>query len=122
MASARWAGFGRAAATTGYVWRPRRQVSRRASALARKSWYWIGAKRVQMPPGLRKSGMPDSVLIPAPVKTTISSLSRILAANSSAFIMRQFIEQGYGADNRKTSDRLWQCLAGLAKSQVLRRR
>ena len=25
---------------------------------------------VQMPPGLRKSGMPDSVLMPAPVKTT----------------------------------------------------
>jgi len=29
-----------------------------------------GAYFVQIPPGLRKSGMPDSVLMPAPVRIT----------------------------------------------------
>jgi hypothetical protein len=32
----------------------------------------VGSYRVQSPPGLRKSGMPDSVLMPAPVRTTSS--------------------------------------------------
>ena len=31
----------------------------------------LGSKRSQTPPGLRKSGIPDSVLTPAPVKTTM---------------------------------------------------
>src|SRR6266446_3298466 len=31
----------------------------------------LGSKRSQTPPGLRKSGMPDSVLTPAPVNTTM---------------------------------------------------
>src|ERR1700733_10405360 len=31
----------------------------------------IGFIRLQTPPGLRKSGMPDSVEMPAPVKTTV---------------------------------------------------
>src|SRR5215472_3768269 len=67
----------------------RRQVSRRASSEARKSEKSIGAMRVQMPPGLRKSGMPDSVLMPAPVKKTmrraraISSLSAATATAAS---------------------------------------
>ena len=78
--SARWAPFGLAAATTGYVCIPRRQVSRRASASARKSAYWIGWFLSQTPPGLRKSGIPDSVLIPAPVNATM----RRAAANSTA--------------------------------------
>jgi hypothetical protein len=48
----------------------RRGVSRRASSEARKSAKSIGDSRVLMPPGLRKSGMPDWVLMPAPVNTT----------------------------------------------------
>src|SRR6266851_2861834 len=43
----------------------------------------MGAICVQMPPGLRKSGIPDSVLIPAPVYTTArraSAISRPSAA------------------------------------------
>src|SRR5689334_3017897 len=35
-----------------------------------------------MPPGLRKSGMPDSVLIPAPVKNTTRWASSIIRRNS----------------------------------------
>jgi hypothetical protein len=31
----------------------------------------MGCIRLQIPPGDRKSGMPDSVEIPAPVKTTM---------------------------------------------------
>jgi hypothetical protein len=31
----------------------------------------IGFIRLQTPPGLRKSGIPDSVDMPAPVKTTV---------------------------------------------------
>jgi hypothetical protein len=36
-----------------------------------KSLKSIGWYLVQIPPGLLKSGIPDSVLIPAPVKITI---------------------------------------------------
>src|SRR4029077_3680037 len=39
--------------------------------------------RVQIPPGLRKSGIPDSVLIPAPVKTT-ARRARAITRGSSA--------------------------------------
>ncbi len=38
--------------------------------------------RVQMPPGERKSGMPDSVEIPAPVNTTVRRAARRSAASS----------------------------------------
>ena len=47
----------------------------------------IGAWRVHIPPGLRKSGMPDSVLIPAPVKTTprrAAAMRRASAARSAS--------------------------------------
>jgi len=37
-----------------------------------------------MPPGERKSGMPDSVEMPAPVKTTTRRAARSIAASSSA--------------------------------------
>ena len=47
----------------------------------------IGRNRDQIPPGLRKSGIPDSVLIPAPVKNTMrraaSSSSRKRARSGS---------------------------------------
>ena len=49
----------------------------------RKSEKSIGRIFVQMPPGLRKSGMPDSVLIPAPVKTTIRVASSIIRRSSA---------------------------------------
>ena len=48
----------------------RRHDSRRASSEAMNSLKSMGRNRVQRPPGLRKSGIPDSVLIPAPVKNT----------------------------------------------------
>ena len=44
----------------------------------------IGSIFVQTPPGERKSGMPDSVEIPAPVKTTARREDRISCASSSA--------------------------------------
>jgi hypothetical protein len=47
---------------------------------ARKSLNWMGWCRVQNPPGLLKSGIPDSVLMPAPVNTTI-----LLLASSNIF-------------------------------------
>ena len=43
-----------------------------------------------MPPGLRKSGIPDSVLMPAPVKTTARfarSISRARAAMPLSLFM-----------------------------------
>ena len=51
----------------------RRQASSRISWLARKSSNWIGRFLVQRPPGERKSGMPHSVEMPAPVNGTIRS-------------------------------------------------
>jgi len=47
------------------------QASRRASSLCMNVSKSIGFIRLQTPPGLRKSGMPDSVEMPAPVKTTV---------------------------------------------------
>jgi hypothetical protein len=52
----------------------------------------MGFMRVQMPPGLRKSGMPDSVEMPAPVSaTTVAAVSikrRKAAASSNAGAVR----------------------------------
>src|SRR5437016_965804 len=39
-----------------------------------------------MPPGLRKSGMPDSVLTPAPVKTAARSLAASIFLSSSILL------------------------------------
>ena len=50
----------------------RRQDSSRASWLAMKSEKSIGRILVQMPPGERKSGMPHSVEMPAPVNGTMT--------------------------------------------------
>ena len=44
-----------------------------------------GSNLVQRPPGLRKSGMPDSVLTPAPVKTTMRFASAIIFATRPIF-------------------------------------
>src|SRR6516225_2419372 len=82
-ATARWPRLGLAPRNVSSIAKRRRQVSRRASSEARKSEKSIGAIRVQIPPGLRKSGIPDSVLIPAPVKTTARSAPAISPASAS---------------------------------------
>src|SRR5689334_16367179 len=71
----------------------RLQDSSRASWLATKSPNSIGRILVQMPPGERKSGMPHSVEIPAPVNgTTVSAPStrsrkcRMAVSRSDAII------------------------------------
>src|SRR4029077_10608664 len=51
------------------------QASRRASSLCMNESKSIGFIRLQTPPGLRKSGIPDSVDMPAPVKTTVRAES-----------------------------------------------
>ena len=43
----------------------------------------IGSTCAQIPVGERKSGIPDSVLIPAPVSTTHGCRSRTSSASSS---------------------------------------
>src|SRR5689334_21571840 len=71
----------------------RRQDSLRASWLETKSEKSIGRILVQMPPGERKSGMPHSVEIPAPVNGTMtfeistSSRRRETAVATSGAIM-----------------------------------
>src|SRR6187399_3628884 len=71
----------------------RRQDSSRAAWLARKSEKSIGRILVQMPPGERKSGMPHSVEMPAPVNGTMtrassaSSRRRAMAVLASGAIM-----------------------------------
>src|SRR5215472_2332430 len=82
-ATARWPRFGAATRKVSSISKRRRQVSRRASSEARKSEKSIGAIRVQMPPGLRKSGIPDSVLMPAPVNTTARRDPSIARARSA---------------------------------------
>src|SRR5947209_1272171 len=51
----------------------RRHASLRMSWLARNASNGIGCILVQMPPGERKSGIPHSVEMPAPVNGTITS-------------------------------------------------
>src|SRR5215469_18463796 len=89
-ATLRWPRFGAATRKVSSIAKRRRQVSRRASSEARKSEKSIGAIRVQIPPGLRKSGIPDSVLIPAPVNTTARrarSMARVRWAISGSVAM-----------------------------------
>src|SRR5262245_27149140 len=71
----------------------RRQLSSRISWLARKSPNSIGRILVQIPPGERKSGMPHSVDMPAPVKGTMtvaastSSRRRLVPVSRSGAII-----------------------------------
>src|SRR5215475_4410921 len=71
----------------------RRQASLRISWLDRNSSNGIGRFLVQIPPGERKSGMPHSVEIPAPVNGTtteaasISSRSRATPVSTSDAII-----------------------------------
>jgi len=64
-----------------------RQYSWRAAALRRKSSKYTGLAFDQIPFGERKSGIPLSVLIPAPVKATTERADFIQSATSSAFCM-----------------------------------
>src|SRR6476620_8087568 len=61
----------------------RRHASSRASALATNSSNAIGRLRVHRPPGERKSGIPHSVEMPAPVKGTIHAASAIMVPSCS---------------------------------------
>src|SRR5256886_11715127 len=71
----------------------RRHASSRISWLARNSSNGIGLFFVQSPPGERKSGMPHSVEIPAPVNgtmmraTSTSSPNRSMALSKSGAII-----------------------------------
>src|ERR1700740_3122704 len=66
----------------------RRHVSLRASALATNSSKGIGRLRVHNPPGERKSGMPHSVEMPAPVKGTIVEAAAIMSPSCSTPLRR----------------------------------
>src|ERR1700744_5836356 len=61
----------------------RRQDSSRASRLATNSSKGIGRLRLHNPPGERKSGMPHSVDIPAPVKGTMIDAAAIISPSCS---------------------------------------
>src|SRR5579872_5946831 len=61
----------------------RRQDSLRASGLATNSSKEIGRLRVHIPPGERKSGIPHSVEIPAPVKGTMIDAAAIMSPSRS---------------------------------------
>src|SRR5262245_18737892 len=72
LARARCPRPGLAAAKCSCMAKRRRQDSSRAACVAMNSSNGMGAILVQMPPGERKSGIPHSVEIPAPVKGTIT--------------------------------------------------
>src|SRR5579872_5200315 len=61
----------------------RLQASWRLASSPTNSWNRIGLMRLQTPPGLRKSGMPDSVEMPAPVNTTTRRARATMAARSA---------------------------------------
>ena len=94
-ASARWPRPGLAPPNCSCMAKRRRQLSSRMSRLARKSPKSIGFILVQMPPGERKSGIPHSVEMPAPVKGTTtaacstSSRSRATPVSISGAIIAQ---------------------------------
>src|SRR5258707_9631266 len=66
----------------------RRQASSRASGLATNSSNGIGRLRVHNPPGERKSGMPHSVEMPAPVKGMMDDASAIMLPSCSTPLRR----------------------------------
>src|SRR3954451_13596802 len=66
----------------------RRHDSSRASWLATNSSNGIGRLRVHSPPGERKSGMPHSVEMPAPVNGTIDDASAIMLPSASTPLRR----------------------------------
>src|SRR5258708_1879981 len=87
-ASARWPRPSFAAANVGSIAKHRRHASSRASWLATNSSNGIGRLRVHNPPGERKSGIPHSVEMPAPVKGTIVDDSAIISPSRSTPLRR----------------------------------
>src|ERR1700730_775158 len=87
-ASARWPRPGLAAAKVASIAKRRRHASSRASRLATNSSNGIGRLRVHNPPGERKSGIPHSVEMPAPVKGIITDPSAIMAPSCSTPLRR----------------------------------
>ena len=75
-ARTRWPTVGLARSNCSFMTKRRRQSSSRAEADAQKCWNVIGSICDQSPPGLRKSGMPAAVEIPAPVNATGADASR----------------------------------------------
>ena len=62
--------------------------------LATNSSNGIGRLRVHIPPGERKSGMPHSVEMPAPVKGTMMEASAIMSPSRSTPLRRSFAITG----------------------------
>src|ERR1700738_3889187 len=87
-ASARCPRPGRAAAKVGSIAKRRRHASSLASRLAMNSSNGIGRLRVHNPPGERKSGIPHSVEMPAPVKGTMVEASAIMSPSCSTPLRR----------------------------------
>src|SRR5580704_17443167 len=88
LASARWPRPGRASPNWSAMAKRRRHDSLRASWLARNSSNGIGLFLVHKPPGERKSGMPHSVEMPAPVKGTIIAAAWIMSARRDLAVSR----------------------------------
>ncbi len=84
----------------------RRQLSSRISWLARKSPNSIGRILVQMPPGERKSGMPHSVEMPAPVNgtTTFGLGDQVAQAFDAVSRSGAIMMGGTGKDAKKPHD------------------
>eukprot|EP01022_Parablepharisma_sp_SALTPOND_P021769 TRINITY_DN435_c2_g11_i1.p1 TRINITY_DN435_c2_g11~~TRINITY_DN435_c2_g11_i1.p1 ORF type:complete len:948 (-),score=370.43 TRINITY_DN435_c2_g11_i1:3556-6399(-) len=86
-ASARWAALGVACARRGQPSMLRAQQRLRAASDWRNSLPWIGRRPRRTPSSSRQSGMPEAVLMPAPVSTSTSrrsSSSCVSAASGSA--------------------------------------
>ena len=101
--------FGAAARMAGSLANLRRHASRRAAADATKSRNRMGVVRAQTPFGPRKSGMPDSVLIPAPVNTTArldARRRRRSSATSDARSMRRACPHAPRATSRRGRHRI----------------
>src|SRR5271168_5318312 len=70
----------------------------------------IGFIRLQTPPGLRKSGMPDSVDMPAPVNTTVrteparSAARREIADMAALCDVPRMRDKSIPFDNSKLAD------------------
>src|SRR5579883_384157 len=70
----------------------RRQDSFRASWLTRNSSKGIGWLLVQIPPGERKSGIPHSVEMPAPVNGRIARASPIISPSLAVAVGRSIAD------------------------------
>src|SRR6185437_12017591 len=79
---------GRAAANVGCIANRLRHDSSLASELAMNSSNGIGRFFVHNPPGERKSGMPHSVEMPAPVKGTMVDAAAIMSPSCSTPLRR----------------------------------